>query len=46
MSARQEGLEPPTGGLEIRSSVRLSYWRRGVQGAKSRRALALALFWW
>ena len=25
--ARQEGLEPPTGGLEIHCSVLLSYWR-------------------
>jgi hypothetical protein len=24
---RQEGLEPPTYGLEIRCSIQLSYWR-------------------
>ena len=25
--ARQGGVEPPTGGLEIRCSILLSYWR-------------------
>ena len=31
--ARLEGIEPPTGGLEIRCSIHLSYRRRVVSGA-------------
>jgi len=35
--ARREGLEPPTGGLEIRCSIQLSYRRAVVRGHRTQR---------